>query len=178
MSVYARGPFVHFQCELFLISLTAPDECCPQIKKFKMKQTMETNPGYKVAVWGTKHNKNETLCKLILDLEVIHQAWDAVFHRQGKHQEESWNIMHSGVFLTSRCLIWSWNTVLNAWYYFSNKTISEEILQMHKWAVFHLISKHSLNIKFLWISLWIINEFFMSQLGWRGWARELDLKVP
>ena len=57
VSVYARGPFVHFQCELFLISLTAPDECCPQIKKFKMKQTMETNPGYKVAVWGTKHNK-------------------------------------------------------------------------------------------------------------------------
>lgn len=70
VSVYARGPFVHVQCELFLISLTAPDECCPQIKKFKMKQTMETNPGYKVAVWGTKHNKNKILSMLILDLEV------------------------------------------------------------------------------------------------------------
>ena len=30
---------------------------------------------------------------------------------------------------------------------------------MQKWAVFHLISKHSLNIKFPLYSLWIINEF-------------------
>ena len=74
VSVYVRGPLVHVQTELFLISLTAPDECCPQIKKFKMKHTMETNPGYKVAVWGTKHNKNEILCTPILDLEVIYQA--------------------------------------------------------------------------------------------------------
>ena len=69
VSVYAKGPFVHVQCELFLISLTAPDECCPQIKKFKMKQTMETNPGYKVAVWGTKHNKHKILSMLFLTLK-------------------------------------------------------------------------------------------------------------
>ena len=30
--------------------LTAPEECCPQMKKFRMKQTIETTPGYKVAV--------------------------------------------------------------------------------------------------------------------------------
>lgn len=29
---------------------TAPDECCPQMKKFKMKQSIEITPGYNVAV--------------------------------------------------------------------------------------------------------------------------------
>ena len=47
---------------------------------------------------------------------------------------------------TSRCFIWWWNTVSNAWYYVSNKMILEGKIKksMQKWAVFHLISKLSL----------------------------------
>ena len=36
----------------------------------------------------------------------------------------------------------------NAWYYFSNKMILEGEIKGTKWAVFHLISKHSLNFNF------------------------------
>jgi len=49
---------------------------------------------------------------------------------------------------TSRCFIWWWNTVSNAWYYFSKKIILEGEIKDIKWAVFHLISKHSLNFNF------------------------------
>ena len=65
---------------------------------------------------------------------------------------------------TLRCFIWWWNTVSNAWYYFSNKIILEEKLGIPKWAVFHLISKQSLNINFLCIFfinyLWVWQIFF------------------
>lgn len=30
--------------------ITAPEECCPQMKKFRTKHTAETTPGYNVAV--------------------------------------------------------------------------------------------------------------------------------
>ena len=53
---------------------------------------------------------------------------------------------------TSRCFIWWWNTVSNAWYYFSNKMTLEGEIKDAKMAVFHLISKHSLSINFLCIS--------------------------
>ena len=53
---------------------------------------------------------------------------------------------------TSRCFIWWWNDVSNAWYYFSNKMTLEGEIKDVKIAVFHLISKHSLNINFLCIS--------------------------
>ena len=54
---------------------------------------------------------------------------------------------------TSRCFIWWWNIVsqclillLKHWKWFY-----KEKSRMQKWAVFHLISKHSLNINFLCI---------------------------
>ena len=50
---------------------------------------------------------------------------------------------------TSRCFIWWWNTVSNAWYYFSNKMILVGKIKDVKWTVFHLISKHVLHINFL-----------------------------
>ena len=59
---------------------------------------------------------------------------------------------------TSRCLILWWNSVSNVWYWFSNKMILKGEIQDKKWRVFHLISKHSLNFKFLCMSSWIINE--------------------
>ena len=63
------------------------------------------------------------------------------------------NTTRSGVFLTtSRWFIWWWNTLSNAWYYFSNKMTLEGEIKDAKIAVFHLISKHSLNINFLCIS--------------------------
>ena len=52
---------------------------------------------------------------------------------------------------TSRCFIWWWNTVLDITS--QTKSLLTEELRMQKWAVFHLISKHSLNINFLCIFL-------------------------
>ena len=68
---------------------------------------------------------------------------------------------------TLRCFIWWWNTVLNAWYYFSNKMILDREIKDAKMSSFHLISKHSLNINFLCIFLmnyeWVLEVlFFMS----------------
>ena len=37
---------------------------------------------------------------------------------------------------TSRCFIWWWNTVSNAWYYFSNKMISKEEIKDAKTSSF------------------------------------------
>ena len=52
-------------------------------------------------------------------LEEIYQAWDAVFHQQMKQYTEKRveNTTRSGVFLTT------FESVSNAWYYFSNKMI-------------------------------------------------------
>ena len=46
----------------------------------------------------------------------------------------------------SRCFIWWWNTVSNAWYYFSNKMILEIGIKDAKLSSNHLISKPSLNV--------------------------------
>ena len=50
---------------------------------------------------------------------------------------------------TLRCFIWWWNTVSNAWYYFSNKMILDGKIKDAKKSsfplLFHLISKHLLN---------------------------------
>ena len=59
-------------------------------------------------------------------LEVIDQAWDAVFHQQIKHREEIWQYVENTAeyfWRISKCLIWWWNTVSNAWYYFPNEVI-------------------------------------------------------
>ena len=70
------------------------------------------------------------------------------------------NTTRSGIFLTNfevfplvmkRCV--EWVTL------FLNQMILEGEIKDVKWAVFHLISKHSLNIVFLCIFLWIIDEF-------------------
>ena len=61
---------------------------------------------------------------------------------------------------TSRYFICWWNTVLNAWYYFLNKVILEEIKDA-KMSSFSPDFQHSLNINFLCI-------FFMNyQWDWR-----------
>ena len=63
-----------------------------------------------------------------------------VFHHRMKHGEESWKYeAQRSIWRISRCFI----------YYFSNKMILERELRMQKWAVFHLVSKHSLNINLL-----------------------------
>ena len=49
------------------------------------------------------------------------QAWEAVFHHQLKIRRAA-----EYFWRTSRCFIWWWKTVSNAWYYFSNKMILEE----------------------------------------------------
>ena len=61
-------------------------------------------------------------------VEVIYQAWEAVFHHQ-MHEilRRELKIRCAVEYFrqTSRCFIWWWNTVLNAWYYISNKMILE-----------------------------------------------------
>ena len=90
----------------------------------------------------------------------IYLAWDAVFHHQMRQdwktekRVENTTRRRSGVFLTNqRCFIWWWNIVsqclillLKHW-----KWLYKKKSRMQKWAVFHLISKHSLNINFLCI---------------------------
>ena len=44
---------------------------------------------------------------------------------------------------TSRCFIWLWSNVSNAWYYFSNKMILEGEIKDARMSVFQMISKHS-----------------------------------
>ena len=63
-----------------------------------------------------------------------------MFHHRMKHGEESWKYeAQRSIWRISRCFI----------YYFSNKMILERELRMQKWAVFHLVSKHSLIINLL-----------------------------
>ena len=61
-------------------------------------------------------------------VEVIYQAWEAVFHHQ-MHEilRRELKIRCAVEYFrqTSRYFIWWWNTVLNAWYYISNKMILE-----------------------------------------------------
>ena len=76
----------------------------------------------------------------------------------------------SGVFWrTSRCFIWWWNTVSNAWYYFSKKKmiLEGEIKDAKKWAVFHLISKNSLNIIFFCI--FFMNYWWVWEILTKSW---------
>ena len=48
----------------------------------------------------------------------------------------------------------------NAWHYFQNEMILEVEIKDAKWPVFHLISKHSLNINFFCtFSLWIVSGY-------------------
>ena len=59
---------------------------------------------------------------------------------------------------TLRCFIWWWNTVSNAWYYFSNKMILEGEIKDAEMSSFssdfHTLITHSFVF-----SLWIIDEF-------------------
>ena len=63
--------------------------------------------------------------------QVIYQTWDAVFHHQMKHREESWKYDAQRSIFDElwgdelHYFIWWWNTVSNVWYFFSNKIIFE-----------------------------------------------------
>ena len=62
------------------------------------------------------------ICLLVRFIK--YQAWDAVFH----HHSEL-KIRHAAEYVwrnsRSPCFLWWWDTVSNAWYYFSNKVILE-----------------------------------------------------
>ena len=59
---------------------------------------------------------------------------------------------------TTRCFLWWWNIVSNAWYCSSNKMILEGEIKDAKWAVSHPVSKYSL-INFLRV---FFNELLLS----------------
>ena len=76
-------------------------------------------------------DQTETLSE---GLDLPLQAWDAVFHHQMKHGEESWKYVGNGVFFTN---FFSWlNTVSNAWYNFSKKFILEGEIKNAKMSSF------------------------------------------
>ena len=72
-------------------------------------------------------------------VEVIYQAWEAVFHHQ-MHEilRRELKIRGAAEYFrqTSKCFIWWWNTVLNAWYYISNKMILEREIKDAKMSSF------------------------------------------
>ena len=43
-----------------VVNGTAPEECLPQMKKFRKKQMPKTSPGYSVAVCNTKKKTLES----------------------------------------------------------------------------------------------------------------------
>ena len=77
------------------------------------------------------------------NFHVIYQTWDAVFHHQMKHRSifDELRGVSSGDETLCRMFDISSQT----------KSFLKEKLRMQNWAVFHLISKHSLNINFHWI---------------------------
>ena len=69
--------------------------------------------------------------------EVIYQTWDAVFHHQMKHREESWKYdAQRSIFDQLRGVSSGDETVSNAWYYFSNKMILEREIKDAKMSSF------------------------------------------
>ena len=106
-----------------------------------------------------------------LGFELIYQAWDIIsssdetLRRELKIQcalEYFWQ--------TSRCFIWWWNTVLNAWYYFSNKMILEGEIKDAKLnsfsSDFQTLIKHSLHfLCIFFMNYWWVWEdyFFVSK---------------
>ena len=80
--------------------------------------------GWWVLNWAFNQNTTEQIYHETE--EVIYQAWDTAFHHQMKQWEES------GKYDTQRSIfVEPWGvssgdeTLLNAWYYFSNKMIFE-----------------------------------------------------
>ena len=70
-------------------------------------------------------------------LYVIYQTWDAVFHHQMKHREESWKYdAQRSIFDQLRGVSSGDETVSNAWYYFSNKMILEREIKDAKMSSF------------------------------------------
>ena len=69
--------------------------------------------------------------------DVIYQAWDAVFHHQMKHREESWKSDEQRtIFDELRGDSSGDETVSNALYYFSNKMILEGEIEDAKMTSF------------------------------------------
>ena len=94
---------------------------------------------------------------LMIYFEVIYQTWDAVFHHQMKHREESWKYDAQRSIFDELRGVSSGDETLCRMFDISSQTKSflKEKLRMQKWAVFHLISFE--------FSLWVINEFEISE---------------
>ena len=98
----------------------------------------------------------DVVVKNLTSLEIFHviyQTWDAVFHHQMRHREESWKYDARRSIFDELQGVSSGKETLCRMFDISSQTKSffKEKLRMQKWAVFHPISKHSLNINFLWI---------------------------
>ena len=94
-------------------------------------------------------------------VDAIYQAWDAVFHHQMKHQEQSLKYMYKKYvyfWQISRCT--RWNTVSNACYCFPNKMILDGEIKDAKMSSFFLSDFQTL-IKH-WVPVYFLYELLMS----------------
>ena len=71
-------------------------------------------------------------------------------HKRLRRELKKWRA-EEYFWRTSRCFIWWWNTVSNAWYYFSNKTILEGQIKDAKMSSFPSVFQTLININFLCI---------------------------
>ena len=106
-------------------------------RKGTVSERLEPCPHYAPLAWSA------------WSFHVIYQAWDVVFHHQMKHREESWKYeVQRSIFDE----LWGVSsTVLNAWYYFSNKIILEGEIKDAKMSSFSSDFKTLININFLYI---------------------------
>ena len=98
----------------------------------------------------------------------IYQACWRVFHHQMNDWEESWKYdAHRSIFDKLRGVSSGEETLRRMLDITSQtKWVYTEKLKMQKWAVFHLISKHSLNINFLCIFFMNCYEFEKQVKNW------------
>ena len=71
-------------------------------------------------------------------------------HKRLRRELKKWRA-EEYFWRTSRCFIWWWSTVSNAWYYFSNKTILEGQMKDAKMSSFPSVFQTLININFLCI---------------------------
>ena len=97
-----------------------------------------------------------------------YQAWDAVFHHHMNHWEESWKYDAQRSIFDKLRGVSSREETLRRKLDITSQTkwVYTEKLKMQKWAVFHLISKHSLNINFLSIFFMNCYEFEKQVKNW------------
>ena len=168
-----------------LLALPVPKERIAQlISSISLETTVIPRRNWKPAVMGYMKScqpgkmlesgkKIITVLSKLCNISSTRRSVSSPFHHQMKHWEEL-KIWWAAEYLVDELRgVSSGDEILCLDITSKTKWFYQEKLRMQKWAVFHLILKHSLTINFLCI--WIIDEF--EKLGfhapflrWRGWG--------